>query len=457
MLLTISTTYQPATDLGYLLAKHPERVQAFELAFGTAHVFYPEATPEQCMAALMLEINPVKLVRGNATLDHYVNDRPYVVSSFLSVAIAQVFRTALNGNNRERPELAATPLPLEAQIAVVPSRHGEDSLRRLFEPLGYTLAIENHPLDEQFPEWGNSRYYTLTLRHTLRLSELLAHLYVLLPVLDNEKHYYVGDEEVEKLLRKGGDWLQTHPERELITRRYLKYTKSLVRAALQRLTAEEAPTDEGSDAEVAAVERSLSLHEQRLGAALAALKNSGATRVLDLGCGEGRLLKMLLAEKQFSRIVGLDVSHRALQGAAEKLRFERMPDMQRKRIELIHGSLLYRDTRLAGFDAAAVVEVIEHFDPPRLSAFERVVFEFAQPRTVIITTPNAEYNVMWESLPAGQLRHRDHRFEWTRAEFQAWSQRISERFGYDVRFLPVGPQAEGVGAPSQMAIFEVTV
>ena len=140
--------------------------------------------------------------------------------------------------------------------------------------------------------------------------------------------------------------------------------------------------------------------------------------------------------------------------AAERLRFDQMPAHQRARLELLHGSLMYRDPRLEGYDAAAVVEVIEHLDPPRLAAFERVVFGAAQPGVVIITTPNREYNVKWETLPAGEFRHKDHRFEWTRAEFAAWAQGIAGRYGYRVRFLPIGPDDPVVGSPSQMAIFE---
>lgn len=231
MLLTITSTQPPATDLGYLLHKHPQRTQTFDLAFGQAHVFYPEAAPDRCTAALLLDINPVGLVRGSQgsgfTLKQYVNDRPYVASSFLSVAIAQVYGTALSGKSKDRPELVTTPLPLEAMISVVPSRGGENLLHRLFEPLGYTLTIEHYPLDPVFPDWGSSPYYTLTLQITARLSELLAHLYVLMPVLDDEKHYYVAEAEIEKLLHRGEGWLGTHPERELIVARYLKHRGAL--------------------------------------------------------------------------------------------------------------------------------------------------------------------------------------------------------------------------------------
>jgi 3' terminal RNA ribose 2'-O-methyltransferase Hen1 len=462
MLLTITTTYQPATDLGYLLYKHPAKVQTFELAFGQAHVFYPETTENRCTAALLLDINPVGLVRGGGdfVLEQYVNDRPYVASSFLSASIAQVYGTALNGTCKDRPELAQTAIPLEAKMSVIPSRGGEQLLHRLFEPLGYTLTAERHILDSQFPDWGMSPYYTVTLAHTVRLADLLSHLYVLIPVLDDDKHYYVGADEVEKLLKRGEGWLSAHPERELIAYRYLKHQHGLKRAALARLV-EDAPDIVAEDAEEEAAEeqipdeKKVSLHEQRLGAVLASLKQSGAQRVLDLGCGEGRLLRFLLNEKQFTKILGMDVSYRTLEMAADRLNLERMPERQRQRIELIHGSLMYRDPRLEGYDAAAVVEVIEHLDPPRLAAFEQVLFKCAHPATVVITTPNREYNVKWETLPAGVFRHKDHRFEWTRAEFQTWSQSICERFGYAVRFLPVGPEDAEVGAPSQMAVFEV--
>ena len=465
MLLTITTTHQPATDLGFLLHKNPARAQSAELSFGRAHVFYPEAGSDRCTAALLLDVDPVGLVRGRrgpegegGLLSQYVNDRPYVASSFLSVAIADLFGTAMGGRSKERPELAETAIPLEAHIAVLPCRGGEPFLRRLFEPLGYTVDAQAHTLDDTVPAWGDSRYYTVTLRAVKRVAELLAHLYVLIPVLDDEKHYWVGDAEVEKLLRIGEGWLATHPERDVITQRYLKHRHSLVRDAISRLVTEEEPDAEEAepavrDAEEGALERPLSLNEQRLATVLGALRASGATSVVDLGCGEGRLLRILLDEKRFTRILGMDVSYRVLEIAMDRLHVDRMPAKQRERISLVHGSLMYRDERLAGFDAAAVVEVIEHLDPPRLAAFERVVFEFARPGTVIITTPNSEYNGQWPSLPAGRFRHRDHRFEWTRAEFQRWAERISERFGYAVRFGPVGPVDEHVGSPTQMGIF----
>ena len=494
MLLTITTTRSPATDLGWLLHKHPAKVQVFNLAFGQAHVFYPEATEDRCTAALLLDVDPVGLVRRRGgpsgdrfSLRQYVNDRPYVASSFLSVAIAQVYGSALGGRCKDRPELPEEVLPLEARMAVLPCRGGEAFLRGLFEPLGYDVTAVQHALDPEFPDWGDSSYYTVTLCGRQRLQDLLSHLYVVIPVLDNDKHYWVGQDELEKLLSKGEGWLAGHPQREAITTRYLKHRRRLAREALARLAEEDQPdpdaevavheqeeaaleasvvvpagADESSsagttsDGTAAVDERGPTLNAQRLAAVLAALRGCGAKSVVDLGCGEGRLLRLLIDDRQFERIVGVDVSLRSLKVASERLKLDRLPPARRQRIDLLHGSLMYRDARLAGFDAAACVEVIEHLDPPRLAAFERAVFEFARPKSVVITTPNREYNVRFDTLPAGKLRHRDHRFEWTRAEFVVWARGVAERFGYRVRFLSVGPEDAEVGAPTQMGAFEMT-
>jgi 3' terminal RNA ribose 2'-O-methyltransferase Hen1 len=418
MLLTITTTHRPATDLGFLLHKHPDRFQSFDLSFGKVHVFYPEVAAERCTACLLLDVDPVGMVRGksadqNFLLGQYVNDRPYAASSFLSVAIAQVYGAALQERCKDRPDVATTPIALTARIDVLPVRGGERFLRAVFEPLGYEVEAVQTPLDERFPEWGDSPYFSVTVRKTTTLAELLTHLYVLVPVFDNRKHYFVGEDEIEKLLAKGEGWLASHPEKEEIARRYLRFQSSLYRQALARLVQEEEPLEAEEDDTLPkekaeeTLEKPFSLNEQRLGAVVAALRASGARRVLDLGCGAGSLLRELLKDKQFEEIVGLDVSIRSLEAGQRRLKLERLPTTQANRIKLIHGSLLYRDKRLEGFDAAAVIEVIEHLDPPRLSACERVLFEFARPHTVVLTTPNREYNVTWETLPAGQFRHPD--------------------------------------------------
>jgi 3' terminal RNA ribose 2'-O-methyltransferase Hen1 len=466
MLLTITNTKPSATDLGYLLHKNPSRVQSFELSFGKAHVFYPEATSERCTAALLLDIDPVGLVRTRrgpagegGLLEQYVNDRPYVASSFMSVAIARVFASALGASSKGRPQLVDEPLPLTARITALPCRGGEEFIRSLFEPLGYGITAEHHPLDEKFPEWGEGPYYTVELSQEITLQNLLAHLYVLIPVLDADKHYWVGKDEIDKLLRRGEGWLQSHPQRDSIVNRYLRGQRTLTREALARLTEDDStdPDEEQQKKEEQeqAIETPIRLNDIRIQQVVSELKASAAKRVLDLGCGEGKLIRELLKDRQFEEAVGMDVSYRSLELASERLHMDTMPPKQKERINLIQGSLMYRDKRLAGFDAAAVIEVIEHLDEPRLAAFERVLFEFARPATVVLTTPNAEYNTKFKTLPAGKFRHGDHRFEWAREQFKSWANGIAGRFGYKVELKPVGEEDPQVGSPTQMGVFRL--
>ncbi|MER5468370.1 3' terminal RNA ribose 2'-O-methyltransferase Hen1 [Streptomyces sp. NPDC002685] len=476
MFLTISTTgtpERPATDLGYLLHKHPDKAQTFSTSYGTAHVLYPEATAERCTAALLLEVDAVALVRRgkgkgrggapDAALAQYVNDRPYAASSLLAVALSAVFSSAMKGQCTARPELPAETRPLRVEVPALPARGGADLVRGLFEPLGWTVAADAVPLDERFPEWGDSRYVRLELAaEGLTLAEALRHLYVLLPVLDDAKHYWVAPDEVDKLLRAGEGWLPGHPEHKLITSRYLSRRWSLTREAMERLElvrlaeaddTEVEEIDNAVDEETDTEEKPVPLAVLRREAILAALHASGASRVLDLGCGQGQLVQALLKDTRFTEIVGVDVSMRALTIASRRLKLDRMGERQAARVQLVQGSLAYTDRRLKGYDAAVLSEVIEHLDLPRLPALEYAVFGSARPRTVLVTTPNVEYNVRWETLPAGHSRHGDHRFEWTREEFRTWAREVAGRHGYDVEFTPVGLDDPEVGPPTQMAVF----
>ncbi|KOG30514.1 3' terminal RNA ribose 2'-O-methyltransferase Hen1 [Streptomyces resistomycificus] len=479
MFLTISTTgtpERPATDLGFLLHKHPDKAQAFSTSYGKAHVLYPEADAERCTAALLLEVDAVALVRRgkgkgrggapDAALAQYVNDRPYAASSLLAVALSGVFSSAMRGVCTARPEAAVQTRPLRIEVPALPARGGAELVRKLFEPLGWAVGAEPVALDAEFPEWGDSRYVRLVLESTgLTLAEALRHLYVLLPVLDDAKHYWVSSDEVDKLLRAGEGWLSEHPEQKLITSRYLSRRWSLTRQAMERLElvrlaeaddSEVEEIDNAVAAEAETEEKPTPLAVQRRDAIITALQASGATRVLDLGCGQGQLVQALLKDARFTEIVGTDVSMRALTIASRRLKLDRMGERLASRVRLFQSSLAYTDNRLKGYDAAVLSEVIEHLDLPRLPALEYAVFGSARPRTVLVTTPNVEYNVRWESLPAGHVRHSDHRFEWTRAQFGAWAAAVAERHGYDVEFVPVGPDDPEVGPPTQMAVFSLS-
>jgi 3' terminal RNA ribose 2'-O-methyltransferase Hen1 len=448
MILTITTTHQPATDLGYLLHKHPDRLQSVELAVGRGHVFYPEATEVRCSACLLLDINPIDLVRSakgrNSFLSehyvNYVNDKPYTSNSFLSTALVKAFGSAINGTCLSRPELVNTPLPLEVCVHALKVDCDLSYVTKFLEPLGYQITIETVLLDEKFPSWGESKTVNLTVTKSTTLKELLSQLYVLMTVLDNDRHYWISENDIDVLNRRGADWLDVHPEREWITRRYLKNLRALTSQAL--LPSQPIPLSE----------RKINLHQQRLEKAAELLKSSGAGRVLDMGCGEGKLIKLLLREGQFTHIAGMDVAFGELQKATENLYLDEASPAMRERISLFQGSVTYKDERFKNFDAIVLVEVIEHLDEARLPTMERVVFGYASPKTVILSTPNAEYNAVYEKLNAG-FRHDDHRFEWTRAEFSDWCQRVCEQFAYTVKIYPVGPEEASLGAPSQIAVF----
>ncbi|HEY3811618.1 MAG TPA: 3' terminal RNA ribose 2'-O-methyltransferase Hen1 [Caulobacteraceae bacterium] len=457
MFLSVATTARPASDLGFLLHKHPERVHETELPFGRALLFYPEANEARCEAALVLDIDPIGLVRGRGRgeglIDAYVNDRPYAASSLLSVALGRALRTAMNGVSRERPELAEQAIPLEATVTPLPARGGERLVRDLFEPLGWTVEVEAIAGADGAP----SPYVALKLAGQARLRDLLSHLYVLVPVLDDDKHYWVGEDEVEKLMRRGEGWLEGHPARDLIVRRYLIHRGALTRQALERLapeTREEGEKAQARSAREDALEAPLRLNDERMAAVVEALRVSGARVVADLGCGEGKLLQRLVRERWVERLIGVDAAVRDLEWASKRLKLNLAGGPPEGRVTLLHGSLTYRDRRWEDADAAALVEVIEHLDPDRIPALEKVLFGAARPKTVIVTTPNADYNALFPNLTGGALRHPDHRFEWTRAEFEAWASRVAESYGYAVRFDGIGARDEALGAPTQMAVFE---
>lgn len=471
MLLTISTDHSPATDLGFLLHKHPDRLHSLDLSFGTVHVAYPEASDDRCTVAVMVEVDSVGLVRNqrkarrSPSLFDYVSDRPYTVNSFMSAALGKAFGTAMTGRSKERPDLATTPIPIDVDLPVLACRGGNDVLDRLFAPLGWDVTSHPIELDPVHPEWGDSPYRTVHLHAEMCLKDALEHLYVLLPVLDGSKHYWVNAAEIERLIRRGGAWLAAHPERDFITRRYLRHDRKLTSDALERLaeldeiapavdaTDATGPDDDTAGIAVGTAAVHVSLNDQRMDAVVAAIQETSPRSVVDLGCGEGRLLARLLRDTSVDRILGVDVSYRSVAAASRRLRLDGMAPRQRDRIDLRQTGLTYLDPALAGFDVACLVEVIEHIEPWRLDALERSVFGEARPTRVIVTTPNVEHNVRFEGMPQDRLRHDDHRFEWTRAEFAAWADGVAARRGYTVTFAPIGPDDPEVGPPTQMAVF----
>jgi SAM-dependent methyltransferase len=468
------TVASPGDELSYLLFKHPGRVQAFDLAVGRAWVFYPRADAEATEAALLVDVDSAALARSKRfrvsgfELAHHVNDRAYAASSLLAVALGRVFRSAMAGSDpADRPGAADRPRQLTIHLPSVRSRGGAPLVRQLFEPLGWAAdAVEAVPT-----------CVDLRLSGVARLSTALSQLYVLLPTLDDSKHYWVAEAEIDKVVRHGRDWLAEHPLRDRILFSYLARQRGYAADAAARLDGAAgldgaAPTDgagrpdgiaradgagrldgigggaTGASLDLAPAQ--VPLAEQRIRYLVAKLRGLGAKRVLDLGCGEGRLVRRLLDEAQFE-VVGADVSPGALDQAGRRL--EKLADRQLRRVSLIQASATYRDERFRGFDAIIASEVVEHIDPDRLAAVERNLFQDARPGRVIVTTPNADYNRLY-GLARGRPRHPDHRFEWTRAEFQGWAERVGRLGGYRVEFDGIGPEDPDLGQPTQVALFE---
>lgn len=482
MYVSLTTTTAPVEDLTFLLHKHPARAHTRKLSVGAVSVVCTELTDERCTVALALEVDPIGLLRGQGaamesfTLGQYVNDRPYVASSLLTGAIRGVYGTALAGTCEARPERVSAPLVLEIHLPTVACAGGAQLIQRLFEPLGWAVSARALPLDPEVPEWGDSEIFDVRLSGTAVLQQALQQLTILLPVLDDAKHYWVDHTENDKLLRHGGDWLAAHPERELILRRFLRHQRNLIDAAAAADTSSATAATDATDAiegggaqsvgdpdrgSATTGTRQPSLARERRDAVHAELTRLGAASVLDMGCGQGALLAPLARDPRITRLVGADVSARALAQAARRLGLDGArdgasdgaPEAIREKVGLIQSSLTYRDDRLRGFDAMVLMEVIEHLDPERLPVLEQTVFADARPGHVIVTTPNVEYNAAYPGIAPGELRNHDHRFEWTRAEFAAWADRVALAHGYTVALAGIGPEADGLGQSTQMATF----
>lgn len=436
----------PATDLGFLLHKHPDRVQRFATTQGEATVFYPVAAADRCRVVLHVDGSGAR-VDTHTDVDRYVNTIPYAASTRLVVAMGKVFGDAIAGRCPSRAELVDHAWDMTVSIPAVPVR-AELRPEDVFGPLGWSVTARAEPLMPA--DWGDSDFATLTLSGRFTVRDSLRHIAVALPALAGDKHYFVDDDEVDKLLRLGDGWLAEHPRRDAIVRGYLKHLGGLTTEALSRLGSDRVAPESAED-ETRAVEADRrspdtrrTLADERIATVAEIIRGTQARSVLDVGCGEGRLLAALSADSTVTRLAGVDVSTDELRTAAGRLE-------RRRGIELWQSSLLYTDERCRGFDVVVLMEVIEHIDPGRLPVAVDSVFDTMQPGAVIVTTPNAEYNPVY-GLDNG-FRHPDHRFEFTRDEFESWCGRVAADYSYEVTLSGIGQVVDGVGTPTQSAVF----
>lgn len=470
MFMSIRVTGEGARDLSYLLQKHPENIVERGTTIVKTQCFFPRYDETNVEFVVTGSMNPIDLVRKErmGQLDEYVNDRPYVASSYFVTAFREALSSALNGKCAEKPDLVSKVWDLSITVPAIrnpPPRNEKDGtcssefLAALFTPLGWSVTTTRGHADDRFPEWGESHIVSVTLSGLFPLMTALRHLFILLPVVDKTKHHAVDLQEAQKLISKGEGWLETHPMKAAIIGRYLGYKKKLVDAATAGLeapeTEEEIEEEEAEPAPAATEEaRFPSLHIQRHEAVIARMVFDGVFdgvtgSLCDLGCGEGRFIQHLYdqaAERKWipAKIVGVDPSRFALRWARRKLKSDS--------VKLLQGSALFRDARLHGFDAMVAIEMIEHIDPERLPDFEQAVFGDYKPKRFYLTTPNREFNAVF-GIPDGELRHRDHRFEWTRDEFKDWCEHIFDQYNYTTEFFGVGQEDETYGQPSQGVVF----
>jgi 3' terminal RNA ribose 2'-O-methyltransferase Hen1 len=451
MFISMTTTYVPATDLGYLLHKHPDKMHKRTSSQSVNYCFFSEASVERCTVNLVLDIGlshsyGFSKERPKPNYNPHVNDRPYVAGSIMSVALNDMFRSAFNGQSKEKPELSRTEIPLEISIATVSCADGEAFIRGIFEPLGYQVDISGFQYDEEFPEWGQSPYFVLNLKANKQISVVLKQLYVLLPVLDDSKHYWIEMTEKDRLLKMGEGWLASHPLVEVITKRALKHLGSLSSEALNQLGhIEPLLMKKASNEE--SLEKTVGINDLRMQRVLEILEQENVNSVIDCGCGEGKLIEKLLGETRIPLIKGFDVGLESLEAAKRRIDH----GSKEARVQLIHGSLVYLDDRLLGSEAIVLMEVIEHIDPSRLETMEKNIFGFVGSPLVVVTTPNFEYN---QKFAIRGFRHPDHRFEWTRSQFSNWCQGIGSRFKYSFDIQFVGAEDQALGSPTQIGVFK---
>lgn len=449
MHLSISTTHKPATDLGFLLYKHPKKLHTRGTSFSTNHCFFSEATDDLCTANLWVNVRELQEFelyrRFNNFENPFINDRPYVAGSLMSTAMSEMFRTAMSGSCRERPELARSPIPLTIEVATVRCEDGIDFIKGIFEPLGYQVDLESYLLDEAFPNWGSSPYFKLRLQTNKELYLVLRQLFILLPVLDNQKHYWVDEAEQEKIIKMGEGWLQAHPMFSKIVSRYLKNLQSLAVEVKKHFALDENLTTKARNKEEQ-LEQKIHLNTLRMDYVAELLKDHQVRTVGDLGCGEGKLIERLLQNSDITEIRAFEVSIDELEKAQQRIAELK----QLERVKFFNSSVLYLDHRTKDLDAVVLVEVIEHLEEVRLPVLAANVFKYMEPSMVVITTPNFEFNQRFETKG---FRHPDHRFEWTREEFKSWCEVQAQKYGYTFKIDFIGEVDSALGGPTQVGVF----
>lgn len=453
MQLAIKATGEGAKMLSFLLSKNPQNLYDRMEKGYRVRLTYTVFSDSEVEALIFVTPDPVELVKNSPDtyeITQYINDREFVVSSIFCSNTRSALGTALNGRPKEEYlDWAKHAFQLTIGFGPVATDLPDAAIKNLFEPLGYQTEIERGRADYnfQFKERSSARFINLQSKVTLQ--NALQHLFVLIPVLDDYRHYFIDEREIEKLERYGEGWLADHPLKELIIKRTLRFRELIDQMVLNSHQTElinEAVTPEPNISSQPVV-RLNKLRYQRLVKIIEDL--AARESIVDFGAGEGKLSVRLGFIPGVKEILAVEPTEK------EQLRaLKRFSEASRKDDFIaptpVWGSLFYYDEQLCGKDVMILSEVIEHIDESRLPRVMDTILGSYKPQVLLITTPNAEYNPVYQ-MEEG-IRHKDHRFEWSRAEFAEWTYCLARNYAYEVQIDGIGEEAEGYGHPSQLAI-----
>ncbi|WP_310831561.1 3' terminal RNA ribose 2'-O-methyltransferase Hen1 [Paenibacillus pedocola] len=472
MHLIIRATGTGAGMLSHLLAKNPNNLYDRTEKEARVRIVFTVSSEEETEAVIYVTPDPIELVKGDSSahndITQYINDREFVTSSLFCSYIRPALGTALNGKPKEAyMPWVGKPLKLELTFGPVASNLPDRTLEELFTALGYEVQLERGDAEYSFAlkTRSSARYIKLAGEQTLQTA--LQQLFVLIPALDDYKHYYISDDEVDKIRRYGAGWLEEHPQRSLILKRTLRFAGAIkqyeaMAAKEKRSTAENSVDSEDVPAAVtvsgeSAVtemqeEPKIRLNDLRYAAIAAAVEELYAkATIVDFGSGEGKLSAKLSSVPGVREIKAVEPSAASQLRAMD--RFAKLADKPGIIVpDPVTGSLFYFDESLRGKDVMILCEVIEHIDEYRLARVMENIFAEYAPKTLIVTTPNKDYNAVYE-MEQEELRHGDHRFEWGRKAFSVWCARWTETFDYTAELTGIGEGSVEFGYPTQMAIF----
>lgn len=444
MQLTIQASGDNVKAISYLLSKNPSNLYERNHKGHLVRLFYSKFTETELEVTIFVTPDPIELIKNNSNsydITHYINDREFAVSSIFCSFIRSALGTALNGQPKEEHiKWVDHPFPFTFEFGPVVSTLTDEKLMNLFEPIGYEVTINRPEIEYSIPIKTKSSARYISIKGMKTLQEGLRHLFVLIPVIDNYKHYFIDEKEIEKLERYGEGWLEQHPLRDLIYRQALRFKEiySLV---------ENSSKDEKKIEPV----KKVRLNELRYEKIVNTVSEMKPRSVVDFGSGEGKLSVQLGFVEGITEILAVEPSESASLKALE--RFNKVKNKEKfVNPELLWGSLFYYDERLKDKDVIILCEVIEHIDESRLPKAMDTLLHDYQPGALIITTPNRDYNELYDMEE--HLRHNDHRFEWTRAEFRQWCTERNHGNDYELLFDGIGEEHASQGFPTQMCVFK---